>query len=138
VLGHRLTTAQVGQLNTPVITLAIVEDLVPIALWAWVAQKNGQGRNWAHSLSTALFGLAMLNLTGAFRMPVIRVGADATVFGPIIPVLIWLVGLAAAWLLWRPASTAFFRPQGFARVPPATPRSPRHLQGPVAAVSSSA
>jgi len=27
-------------------------------------------------------------------------------------VLTWLVGLAAVWLLWRPASSAFFKPQG--------------------------
>jgi uncharacterized membrane protein len=26
--------------------------------------------------------------------------------------LIWLIGLAAVWLLWRPASSAFFKPQG--------------------------
>jgi len=33
----------------------------------------------------------------------------------------WLVGAAAVWLLWRPASGAFFRPQGF------TQALPRHL-----------
>jgi hypothetical protein len=27
--------------------------------------------------------------------------------------LTWLVGSAAVWLLWRPASRAFFKPQGF-------------------------
>jgi hypothetical protein len=26
--------------------------------------------------------------------------------------LTWLAGLAAVWLLWRPASSAFFKPQG--------------------------
>ena len=39
----------------------------------------------------------------------------ATVLGVIVPVLLWLTGLAAVWLLWRPASGAFFKPQGFAR-----------------------
>ena len=34
------------------------------------------------------------------------------VFGPAVPVLTWLVGLAVVWLLWRPASTAFFKPPG--------------------------
>jgi hypothetical protein len=33
----------------------------------------------------------------------------------------WLAGAAAAWLLWRPASSAFFKPQGFTRA------LPRHL-----------
>jgi hypothetical protein len=27
-------------------------------------------------------------------------------------VLTWLVGLGAVFLLWRPESTAFFKPQG--------------------------
>jgi hypothetical protein len=27
-------------------------------------------------------------------------------------VLLWLTGLAAVWLLWRPASGAFFKPHG--------------------------
>ena len=31
----------------------------------------------------------------------------------IIPVLYWLVGAAVVWLLWRPASSAFFRPPGY-------------------------
>jgi hypothetical protein len=111
-----LTAAQVSQvshLNTLFITLAIVSGLVVIALWLWMARANGQGRNWARILSTVLFGLATLELTGVFRTPVIRVGVGVTVFGPTFPVLTWLVGLAAVWLLWRPASSAFFKPQGF-------------------------
>ena len=33
--------------------------------------------------------------------------------GPLVALLTWPVGLAAVWLLWRPASTAFFRPPGY-------------------------
>jgi hypothetical protein len=35
-----------------------------------------------------------------------------TVPALIVPALTWLAGLAAVWLLWRPASSAFFNPQG--------------------------
>jgi hypothetical protein len=35
------------------------------------------------------------------------------VYGPTLPVLYWLVGLAVVWLLWRPASRAYFRPPGY-------------------------
>jgi hypothetical protein len=122
VLGHRLTVAQVSQLNTPFVTLSIVSDLVPIALWLWMARANGQGRNWARSLSTVLFGLATLDLTGAFRTPGIQLTVVPELFGPTVPVLTWLAGLAAVWLLWRPASTAYFKPQGFTRLPAARPR----------------
>jgi hypothetical protein len=113
VLGHRLTAAQVSQVNTLVITLAVVSNLVPIAAWLWMARTNSEGRNWARSLSTALFGLATLDLTGAFKTPVIRLEVVQPVFDPTVSVLTWLAGLAAVWLLWRPASSAFFKPQDF-------------------------
>ena len=70
------------------------------ALWLWMARANGWGRNWARILSTVLFGLATLDLTSVFRTPGIRVTLAPTALGPIVPVLTWLVGLAAVWLLW--------------------------------------
>jgi hypothetical protein len=117
VLGHPLTTAQVSDVNTGFVTLWIVWCLVPIALWLWMAQACGRGRNWARIVSTVLFGVATLDLTGAFSWPPgNNVSLAATVFGPtIFPVLYWLVGLAVVWLLWRPASRAYFRPPGYTR-----------------------
>jgi hypothetical protein len=113
IFGHRLTAAQVSQLTPLGITVAIVGSLVPVVLWLWMAWANGRGRNWARNLSTGLFGLATLNLTGAFSWPPgIQLSLVPMTYGPTIPVLTWLVGLAAVWLLWRPASTAFFRPPG--------------------------
>jgi len=101
-----LTTAQVNQLNTFIISLAIVSGLVGIALWLWMARANGQGKNWARILSSVLFGLATLDLIGVFSEP-------KTVLSLIFPVLTWLIGLGAIWLLWRPESTAFFKPERF-------------------------
>jgi hypothetical protein len=124
VLGHRLTAAQVSQMTSQAITVGIISGLVPIVLWLWMARASGQRRNWARGLSTALFGVATLDLTGAFATPGIRVEFVPMLFGPTLPVLTWLVGLAAVWLVWLPASTAFFRPQGVTRVPPARPRLP--------------
>jgi hypothetical protein len=102
-----LTATQVNQLNTFIISLAIVSGLLGIALWLWMARANGQGKNWARIVSTVLFGLATLDLIGVFSEP-------KTVVGLVFPVLTWLVGAAAVWLLWRPDSTAFFKPQGYA------------------------
>ena len=101
-----LTATQVSQLNTFIISLAIVSGLIGIGLWLWMARANNQGKNWARIMSTVLFGLATLDLVGVFSQP-------KTLLGLIFPVLTWLVGLGAIWLLWRPDSTAFFRPQGF-------------------------
>ena len=49
---------------------------------------------------------------GGHVYPVIGSVLGATVLGLIVPVLLWLTGLAAVWLLWRPASGAFFKLQG--------------------------
>ena len=106
---------KVGQLlNTPFITVAIAWSLAPLALWLWMARENGRGRNWARIVSTVLFGAATLDLTEVFGPPGIRLSLVPVIAGsPTVPVLYWLVGLAVVWLLWRPASSAFFRPPGY-------------------------
>jgi hypothetical protein len=102
-----LTAAQVRDLNA-LITPTIVSGLAVIALWLWMARANGQGRNWARILSTALFGLATLELIKAY--PGSNLGhfcprgpstADdplwirVTALDLIVPALTWLAGLAA-------------------------------------------
>ena len=104
VLNHRLTTAQLIHWRPLIITVVIVVGLVAPALWLWMARASGQGRNWARILSTVLFGLATLQLVG-------NIGDSVAVV--IITVLPWLVGLAAVWLLWRSASSTFFKPPRF-------------------------
>jgi len=111
--GHTLTAAQLSHLRPLIITVTIVSGLVVPAVWLWMARANGQGRNWARTLSTALFGLATLQLTGIFKTPASHAGFGVEVLGLTGTVLPWLVGLAVVWLLWRPASSAFFKPQGF-------------------------
>jgi hypothetical protein len=97
LFGHRLST-------TPLtITLVIVVfGLIPVALWLWMARAVGQGRNWARITSTMLFILATPELASS------RGGVPV-----FCAALIWLIGLAAVWLLWRPVSSAFFKPQRF-------------------------
>src|SRR5579875_1508751 len=97
--GHRLTTAQLSDWRPLLVTLAIAFGLALIGLWLWLARAVGHGRSWARVLSTVLFGLATLQLIGLH-------GA-AQVFWAM---LTWLTGAAAVWQLWRPASSAFFKP----------------------------
>ena len=98
VLGHRLTA-------TPLtITLGAVAGLALIGLWLWMARATSQGKNWARILSTVLFGLATLELLSALEV----IGTDG-VAQAFFAGLTWLSGLAAVWLLWRPASSAFFK-----------------------------
>jgi hypothetical protein len=100
-----LTAAQVNQLNTFIIALAVVSGVLGVALWLWMSRANGQGRNWARIVSTVLFGLATLDLFGVLSQP-------KTVLGLVFPVLTWLIGAGAVFFLWRPESSAFFKPRG--------------------------
>ena len=101
--------------ETALITTVDRGGLVVPALWLWMARANGRGRSWARIVSTVLFGLATLQPARCLRQAaapdslVRRLGVS----GPTLAVLTWLVGLVVVWLLWRPASSAFFRPQGF-------------------------
>jgi hypothetical protein len=116
VHGYHLTAAQVSQLTAGFITLWIIWSLIPVAVWVWMARACGRGRNWARIVSTVLFSVATLDLTGPFGWPRGFHGNVVPVaFGPVIPVLYWLVGLVVVWLLWRPASRAYFRPPGYTR-----------------------
>jgi len=117
-LGHSLATPQMRPL---IITVWVVFSLVAIALWLWMARANSQGRNWARILSTVLFGLATLHLRGDFTQPVSHTGFGVTVLyygSSALFVAAWLAGAAAVWLLWRPASSAFFKPPGFTEALP--------------------
>ena len=107
-IGRSAATLRLAGRSQPlpvVITVGIAGGLVVIALWLWMARANSQGRNWARILSTVLLGLATLNLTNVFS-------GTQTVLGLIFWAPTWLAGLAAVWLLWRPESSAFFKPQG--------------------------
>ena len=115
-LGHSLAAQK-----PLILTVWIVFGLVVIALWLWMARANGQGRNWARILSAVLFGLATLQLRGDFTQPGSHAGFGVTVLyygGTALFVAAWLAGAAAVWLLWRPASSAFFKPPGLMQALP--------------------
>ena len=97
-----LTATQVNQLNTFIISLAIVSGLLGIALWLWMAWANRQGKNWARIVSTVLFGLATLDTLVGLAAPQ---AAAVRAWWPVI----WLCGLIAVIFLWQRASTDFFK-----------------------------
>ena len=99
----------------------MIFGLAVTATWLWMARANARGGTWARVLSTVLSCLATLQLTGAFTQPVSLAGFGATVLYYAAITLFaaaWLTGAAAVRELWRPASSAFFKPRGFAQVLP--------------------
>jgi hypothetical protein len=124
VLGHRLTAAQVSQLNTPFITLAIGSDLVPIALWLWM----GAGERPGPELGTQpVHGAVRPGDAGPGRR--LRDAGDSCQLRPDAvrpdPPRADLAGRSRRGVAAvAPASSAFFKPQSFVRVPPARPRLP--------------
>jgi len=101
------TASQVNRAFESFLAITIVEAAIGIGLWLLMAWANKQGRSWARITATVLFVAdTLLTLTGFSRGP--RTPIDL-----VFPVLTWLVGAGAIWLLWRPESNAFFKTQEF-------------------------
>jgi hypothetical protein len=96
------TPTQIDQAFKGFLIIALVSAVIGIGLWIWMARANGKGQNWARITSTVLFAIETLSVLEAIRGP-------KTVVALVFPVLTWLVGLGAIWLLWRPESSAFFK-----------------------------
>lgn len=98
------TPAQINTAFKSLLIVALISAGIGIGLWLWMARANSQGKNWARITSTVLFALETLSVLASLRGP-------KTIVGLVFPILTWLVGLGAVWLLWRPESNAFFKPQ---------------------------
>ena len=96
------TASQLNHAFLGYLVLGIVSAGLGIGLWLLMAWANKQGKNWARITSTVLFALSTLSLFSVLRGP-------RTVIALLFPVLTWLVGAGAIWLLWRPESSAFFK-----------------------------
>lgn len=99
-----LTASQINGEATGYIIYVVFVGLVAIALWLWMARANGQGKNWARITATVLFCLWTVNT-------ITIVTRTSLILAMVFPVIAWLFGLGAVFLLWRPESAAFFKPK---------------------------
>jgi hypothetical protein len=95
------TTAQVHTAEVGLVAFSVFFGLVGIGLWLWMAWANKAGKNWARITGTVFFGLSTLFSLLSLNRPHAGVGLA---FG----LLVWLAGLGAVILLWRPESSQFF------------------------------
>jgi ABC-type sulfate transport system permease component len=91
------------------IGMAVVAAVIGLALWAWMAWKNGQGRSWARVVATVFGGLNLLSVISTLAVGGLT-GASAAV-----SVASLLLAVVILVLLWRKESSEFYaarsRPQ---------------------------
>jgi hypothetical protein len=102
----KYTTSEIDRAFAVFIIVAIISAGVGIGLWLWMARANRQGKNWARTVSSVLFGIETLTVLESLRGP-------KRVVDLVFPVLTWIVGLGAIWFLWQRESTAFFKRQDY-------------------------
>ena len=90
-------------------TLALVSvlGLIGVGLWIFVARGSRNGKDWARTTASVLFGLDTLALLVGPPDMGIR-GPEATV-SRIFVGIVWLIGLGAVVFLWWTDSSAFFK-----------------------------
>jgi uncharacterized membrane protein (DUF2068 family) len=110
--AHQITASQISNTATALIVYTIIVGLLSIGLWLWMARKNEAGRKWARITGSVLFGLWSIytysvlgELTGGTTI-------TGTLVASIVLILaLWVIGAATIYLLWRPASSAYFKAQ---------------------------
>jgi hypothetical protein len=94
-----------AQLTTGVhsfILSIVVSWAITIGVWLIMARTNLAGRGWARNVATVLSALSTLSFLLYLHEP-------GSLLGKLLLVPMWLVGVAAATLLWRRESTAYIR-----------------------------
>jgi hypothetical protein len=106
--AKQLTASQLNSLATYYIVSTIIIGLIAIGLWLWMARMNTAGRNWARITASVFFLLWTYYTYVSIGQ---THGAATLITSTAIVLVTWLIGLASLYLLWRPASSAFFKAQ---------------------------
>jgi hypothetical protein len=84
------------------IVSVVVLSLISVALWLWMAWKNGQGRSWARIVATVFGVINVLFLLGSFTQP------GATTLSLTFGVILAVLGVAVLVLLWKRESSQYY------------------------------
>jgi hypothetical protein len=96
------TSTQIHKLEVADIVIAVIVGVIAIGLWLWMARASAGGHNYARITGTVFFGLNTLFLLIGLARPHVGLGL-------VFNLLVWLAGLGAVIMLWRPESGAFFK-----------------------------
>jgi hypothetical protein len=100
------TPAQVTDTVHAEIGVFIAFGLIGAALWLWMSRSYSAGKGWARIVSTVLFAIATISIVLSVA------SAGGVAFGnatKLYELVGWLIGLAAIILLWRRASSDYFK-----------------------------
>jgi hypothetical protein len=95
------TSSQVHTTEVAIIAGVVIEAIIAIGLWVWMAFANSRGHNWARITGTVFFGIYTLFLLLDLRRPAADIGL-------VFSLLVWLAGLGAVIMLWRRESSDYF------------------------------
>jgi hypothetical protein len=95
------TSSQVHSTEVAIIAGVVIEAVIAIGLWLWMARANASGRSWARVTGTVFFGIYTLFLLLSLRRPSVGIGL-------VFSLLVWVAGLGAVILLWRRESSDYF------------------------------
>lgn len=84
------------------VTIGVVASLVGIALWAWMAWKNGQGRSWARIVATVFGALNLLSTLATLGF------GGATGVSVAVSLVSLLLAIVILIQLWRKESSEFY------------------------------
>jgi hypothetical protein len=104
--SKQLTLSQIHSYVNGIVVTTIIIGLFSVALWLWMARMNNRGRSWARITATAFF--ALWSFWTYQEIGSARSAATLTLALFII-LVIWLIGLASVFFMWRPDSTAYYK-----------------------------
>jgi hypothetical protein len=95
------TSSQIHSAEVAIVAGVVIEAVIAIGLWLWMARANAAGRNYARITGTVLFAVYTLFLLLDLRRPSVGIGL-------IFAALVWVAGLGAVVMLWRKDSSEYF------------------------------
>ncbi len=98
------TSTQVHSAEVAIVAGVVIEAVIAIGLWLWMARASAAGRNYARITGTVLFAVYTLFLLLDLRRPSVGIGL-------VFAALVWLAGLGAVIMLWRRESSEYFTPR---------------------------
>src|SRR5260370_10845803 len=104
VKTQHLTPAKANSQVNGGLLVTIVEVILFVALWLWMARTNRDRQSWARIASTVFFLIWSYETYQAIT----GLSTYIALGNLIIMLLVWGAGLGALYYLWRPESKAYF------------------------------